>query len=157
MAYPNNYVRTVRIGLPQVALLAQQEAKKGKGGYFCIPVSGKNFVAENSNRLYFVVAGGKDHLDASQLTRVMYLSDTNDPAYQDRIGEGLILANLQNDYIERNSNQLALKFMPQTGSESASSKNVQLREGYWYEGVLIFSSSHPRQKSMLPTGNPSGC
>lgn len=152
VAYPNNYVRTVRIGLPQVALLAQQEAKKGKGGYFCIPVSGKNFVAENSNRLYFVVAGGKDHLDASQLTRVMYLSDTNDPAYQDRIGEGLILANLQNDYIERNSNQLALKFMPQTGSESASSKNVQLREEYWYEGVLIFREDGHKGTTVLCSG-----
>ena len=152
VVYPNNYVRTVRIGLPQVAHLAQQEAKKGKGGYFCIPVSGKHFVAENSNRLYFVVAGGKDHLDASQLTRVMYLSDTNDPAYQDRIGEGLILANLQNDYIERNSNQLALKFMPQTGSESASSKNVQLREGYWYEGVLIFREDGQKGTTVLCSG-----
>lgn len=152
VVYPNNYVRTVRIGLPQVALLAQQEAKKGKGGYFCIPVSGKNFVADNSNRLYFVVAGGKDHLDASQYTRVMYLSDTNDPAYQDRIGEGLILANLQNDYIERNSNQLALKFMPQTGSESASSKNVQLREGYWYEGVLIFREDGHKGTTVLCSG-----
>lgn len=152
VAYPNNYVRTVRIGLPQVALLAQQEAKKGKGGYFCIPVSGKHFVAENSNRLYFVVAGGKAHLDESQLTRVMYLSDTNDPAYQDRIGEGLILANLQKDYIERNSNQLALKFMPQTGSESASSKNVQLREGYWYEGVLIFREDGHKGTTVLCSG-----
>ena len=151
VAYPNNYVRTVRIGLPQVAHLAQQEAK-GKGGYFCIPVSGKHFVAENSNRLYFVVAGGKDHLDASQYTRVMYLSDTNDPAYQNRIGEGLILANLQNDYIERNSSQLALKFMPQTGSESASSKNVQLREGYWYEGVLIFREDGSKETTVLCSG-----
>lgn len=158
VAYPNNYVRTVRIGLPQVAHLAQQEAK-GKGGYFCIPVSGKHFVAENSNRLYFVVAGGKDHLDASQYTRVMYLSDTNDPAYQDRIGEGLILANLQNDYIERNSSQLALKFMPQTGSvsdtsasSSASSKNVQLHEGYWYEGVLIFRENGHKETTVLCSG-----
>ena len=151
VAYPNNYVRTVRIGLPQVAHLAQQEAN-GKGGYFCIPVSGKHFVAENSKYLYFVVAGGKDHLDASQHTRVMYLSDTNDPAYQDRIGEGLILANLQNDYIERNSSQLALKFMPQTGSESASSKNVQLREGYWYEGVLIFREDGSKGTTVLCSG-----
>lgn len=149
VVYPNNYVRTVRIGLPQVALLAQQEAK---GGYFCIPVSGKHFVAENSNRLYFVVAGGKDHLDESQLTRVMYLSDTNDPAYQDRIGEGLILANLQNDNIERNSNQLALKFMPQTGSEFASSNNVQLHEGYWYEGVLIFREDGYKGTTVLCSG-----
>ena len=155
VAYPNNYVRTVRIGLPQVAHLAQQEAK-GKGGYFCVPVSGKNFVADNSKCLYFVVAGGKDHLDASQYTRVMYLSDTNDPAYQDRLGEGLILANLQNDYIERSSNQLALKFMPQTGGESstssASSKNVQLREGYWYEGVLIFREDGHEGTTVLCSG-----
>ena len=151
VAYPNNYVRTVRIGLPQVAHLAQQEAK-GKGGYFCIPVSGKHFVAENSKYLYFVVAGGKDHLDASQYTRVMYLSDTNDPAYQDRIGEGLILANLQNDYIERSSNQLALKFMPQAGGESASSKNVQLREGYWYEGILIFRENESEGTTVLCSG-----
>ena len=40
VAYPNNYTRTVRIGLPQVALLAKQEAK-GKGGYFCVPISGR--------------------------------------------------------------------------------------------------------------------
>ena len=157
VAYPNNYVRTVRIGLPQVALLAQQEAKKGKGGYFCIPVSGKHFVAENSNRLYFVVAGGKDQLDPSQYTNVMYLSDTNDPAYKNRIGEGLILANLQNDYIERNSNQLALKFMPQTGSESASSKNVQLREGYWYEGVLIFREDGHKGTTVLCSGETYIC
>lgn len=151
VAYPNNYARTVRIGLPQVALLAQQETK-GKGGYFCIPVSGKNFVADDSKRLYFVVAGGKDQLDESQCTKVMYLSDTNDPAYQDRIGDGLILANLQNDYIEKNSNQLALKFMPQTGSESASSENVQLHEGYWYEGVLIFREDGHKGTTVLCSG-----
>lgn len=51
VAYPNNYARTVRIGLPQVALLAEQEAK-GKGGYFCVPISGENLVADNSTRLY---------------------------------------------------------------------------------------------------------
>ena len=151
VAYPNNYVRTVRIGLPQVALLAQQE-DKGKGGYFCIPVSGKNFVAENSKYLYFVVTGGKDHLDASQLTRVMYLSDTNDPAYQNRIGEGLILANLQNNYIERNSSQLALKFTQQSGDASSASKDVQLHEGYWYEGVLIFREDGKMGTTVLCSG-----
>ena len=44
VAYPNNYVSTVRIGLPQVALLAKQEAK-GEGGYFCVPISGETLVA----------------------------------------------------------------------------------------------------------------
>ena len=148
VVYPNNYVRTVRIGLPQVALLAQQETK-GKGGYFCIPVSGKNFVADNSNRLYFVVAGGKDHLDESQYTKVMYLSDTNDPAYKNRIGESLTLATLQDNYIERNTSQLKLKF---TSSASSSSRNVQLHEGYWYEGVLIFREDGNKGTTVLCSG-----
>ncbi|MCF2610552.1 hypothetical protein I6E75_09950 [Prevotella copri] len=153
VVYPNNYVRTVRIGLPQVAHLAQQEAKKGKGGYFCVPVSGKNFVADNSNRLYFVVAGGKDHLDESQYTQVMYLSDTNDPAYKNRIGESLTLATLQDNYIERNTSQLKLKFTPQSGTaSSASSKNVQLHEGYWYEGVLIFREDGSQGTTVLCSG-----
>lgn len=152
VAYPNNYVRTVRIGLPQVALLAQQEAKKGKGGYFCIQVSGKHFVADNSNRLYFVVAGGKDQLDPSQYTNVMYLSDTNDPAYKNRIGESLTLATLQDHYIERNTSQLKLKFTPQSGDASSASKNVQLREGYWYEGVLIFRENGQKGTTVLCSG-----
>ena len=153
VVYPNNYARTVRIGLPQVALLAEQEAKKGKGGYFCVPVSGKNFVADNSNRLYFVVAGGKDQLDPSQHTNVMYLSDTNDPAYKNRIGESLTLATLQDNYIERNTSQLKLKFTPQSGTaSSASSKNVQLHEGYWYEGVLIFREDGSQGTTVLCSG-----
>ena len=152
VAYPNNYARTVRIGLPQVALLAQQEAKKGKGGYFCIPVSGKNFVADDSKRLYFVVAGGKNQLDESQYTKVMYLSDTNDPAYKNRIGESLTLATLQDNYIERNTSQLKLKFMPQSGDASSASKNVQLHEGYWYEGVLIFRENGKKGTTVLCSG-----
>lgn len=153
VVYPNNYARTVRIGLPQVALLAEQEAKGGKGGYFCVPVSGKNFVADNSNRLYFVVAGGKDHLDESQYTQVMYLSDTNDPAYKNRIGESLTLATLQDNYIERNTSQLKLKFTPQSGTaSSASSMNVQLHEGYWYEGVLIFREDGSQGTTVLCSG-----
>lgn len=151
VAYPNNYARTVRIGLPQVALLAQQETK-GKGGYFCIPVSGKNFVADDSKRLYFVVAGGKDQLDESQCTKVMYLSDTNDPAYKNRIGESLTLATLQDNYIERNTSQLKLKFTPQSGDASSASKNVQLHEGYWYEGVLIFREDGKKGTTVLCSG-----
>lgn len=150
VAYPNNYARTVRIGLPQVALLAQQ---KTKGGYFCIPVSGKNFVANNSTHLYFVKAGGKDQLDPSQYTNVMYLSDTNDPAYKNRIGESLTLATLQDNYIERNTSQLKLKFTPQSGTaSSASSMNVQLHEGYWYEGVLIFREDGSQGTTVLCSG-----
>ena len=151
VVYPNNYVRTVRIGLPQVALLAQQETK-GKGGYFCIPVSGKNFVANNSTHLYFVKAGGKDQLDPSQYTNVMYLSDTNDPAYKNRIGESLTLATLQDNYIERNTRQLKLKFTPQSGDASSESKNVQLHEGYWYEGVLIFRENGTTGTTVLCSG-----
>lgn len=151
VVYPNNYVRTVRIGLPQVALLAQQKTK-GKGGYFCIPVSGKNFVADNSKRLYFVVAGGKDQLDESQYTKVMYLSDTNDPAYKNRIGQSLTLATLQDYYIERNTSQLKLKFTPQSGDASSASKNVQLHEGYWYEGVLIFREDGSMGTTVLCSG-----
>ena len=155
VAYPNNYTRTVRIGLPQVALLAKQETK-GKGGYFCVPISGESLVATNSTRLYFVKAGGKDKLDASQYTNVMYLSDTNDPAYRNRIEESLILANLENNYIDRGSKQLKLKFTPQTGNESATSsagsKNVELHEGYWYEGVLIFREDGSKGTTVLCSG-----
>lgn len=154
VAYPNNYARTVRIGLPQVALLAEQDAK-GRGGYFCVPISGENLVADNSTRLYFVKAGGKDQLDPSLYTRVMYLSDTNDPAYQNRIGESLTLATLQDNYIMRKSSQLKLKFMPQAGdasSVSSSSKDVQLREGYWYEGVLIFREDGNKGTTVLCSG-----
>ena len=154
VAYPNNYARTVRIGLPQVALLAEQEAK-GKGGYFCVPISGENLVADNSTRLYFVKAGGKDQLDPSQYTQVMYLSDTNDPAYKNRIGESLTLATLQDNYIMRKSSQLKLKFMPQAGdasSASSSSKDVQLHEGYWYEGVLIFREDGNKGTTVLCSG-----
>jgi hypothetical protein len=151
VVYPNNYVRTVRIGLPQVALLAEQEAK-GKGGYFCIPVSGKNFVADNSTHLYFVKAAGKDHLDESQYTKVMYLSDTNDPAYKNRIGESLTLATLQDNYLARNTSQLKLKFTPQSGDASSASRNVQLHEGYWYEGVLIFREDGNKGTTVLCSG-----
>lgn len=151
VVYPNNYARTVRIGLPQVALLAQQETK-GKGGYFCIPVSGKNFVADNSTHLYFVKAGGKDQLDPSQYTKVMYLSDTNDPAYKNRIGESLTLATLQDNYIERNTSQLKLKFTQQSGDASSASKDVQLHEGYWYEGVLIFREDGKMGTTVLCSG-----
>ena len=151
VAYPNNYARTVRIGLPQVALLAEQEVK-GKGGYFCVPISGENLVADNSTRLYFVKAGGKDQLDPSQYTKVMYLSDTNDPAYKNRIGESLTLATLQDNYIMRKSSQLKLKFTPQAGTASSASKNVQLHEGYWYEGVLIFRENGSKGTTVLCSG-----
>lgn len=151
VAYPNNYARTVRIGLPQVALLAKQEAK-GKGGYFCVPISGENLVADNSTRLYFVKAGGKDQLDPSQYTKVMYLSDTNDPAYKNRIGESLTLATLQDNYIMRKSSQLKLKFTPQAGTASSASKDVQLHEGYWYEGVLIFRENGSKGTTVLCSG-----
>ena len=151
VAYPKNYARTVRIGLPQVALLAEQEAK-GKGGYFCVPISGEKLVAANSTRLNFVKVGGNGQLEPSQLTNVMYLSDTNDPAYKNRIGESLTLATLPDNYIERNTKQLKLKFMPQSGDASSTSKNVQLREGYWYEGILIFRENGSEGTMVLCSG-----
>lgn len=150
VAYPNNYARAVRIGLPQVTLLAEQEAKGG--GYLCVPISGEKLVADNSTRLYFVKAGGKDHLDESQYTKVMYLSGTNDPAYKNRIGESLTLATLQDNYIERNTSHLKLKFTPQSGDASSASKNVQLHEGYWYEGVLIFREDGSKGTTVLCSG-----
>ena len=109
-------------------------------------------MADNSTRLYFVKAGGKDHLDESQYTKVMYLSGTNDPAYKNRIGESLTLATLQDNYIERNTSHLNLKFTPQSGDASSASKNVQLREGYWYEGVLIFRENGSKETTVLCSG-----
>lgn len=150
VAYPKNYARTVRIGLPQVALLAEQEAKGG--GYFCVPISGENLVAANSTRLNFVKVGGNGQLDESQYTKVMYLSGTNDPAYQNRIGESLTLATLQDNYIMSKSKQLKLKFTPQSGDASSASKNVQLHEGYWYEGVLIFREDGSMGTTVLCSG-----
>lgn len=151
VAYPNNYARTVRIGLPQVALLAQQEAQ-GKGGYFSVPISSENLVAANSTRLNFVKVGGNGQLEPSQYTNVMYLSDTNDPAYKNRIGECLTLAMLQDNYIMSKSKQLKLKFTPQSGDASSASKNVQLHEGYWYEGVLIFREDGSMGTTVLCSG-----
>lgn len=150
VAYPKNYARTVRIGLPQVALLAEQEAKGG--GYFCVPISGENLVAANSTRLNFVKVGGNGQLEPSQYTNVMYLSDTNDPAYKNRIGECLTLAMLQDNYIMSKSKQLKLKFTPQSGDASSASKNVQLHEGYWYEGVLIFREDGSMGTTVLCSG-----
>ena len=82
----------------------------------------------------------------------MYLSDTKDPAYNNRIGESLTLATLQDNYIERNTSQLKLKFMPQSGDASSESKNVQLHEGYWYEGVLIFRENGKKGTTVLCSG-----
>ena len=82
----------------------------------------------------------------------MYLSDTNDPAYKNRIGESLTLATLQDNYIMRKSSQLKLKFMPQSGDASSASKNVQLHEGYWYEGVLIFREDGSQGTTVLCSG-----
>lgn len=82
----------------------------------------------------------------------MYLSDTNDPAYKNRIGESLTLATLQDNYIMRKSSQLKLKFTPQAGTASFASKDVQLHEGYWYEGVLIFRENGSKGTTVLCSG-----
>ena len=82
----------------------------------------------------------------------MYLSGTNDPAYQNRIGESLTLATLQDNYIARNTSQLKLKFMPQSGDASSASKNVRLHEGYWYEGILVFRENGSEGTTVLCSG-----
>lgn len=152
VTYPANYPRTVRLGLPQVRALAQQEAQ-GKGGYFLIPVSGKSFVADNSTKLDFVEEAGKNEKDNAHLTKVMYLSATNDPWYTNRLGENLKLATLEHDYIARNSNYLGVKFMPQTNQAAAdSSTDVQLHEGYWYEGILIYREDGTKGTTVLCAG-----
>lgn len=96
--------------------------------------------------------GGNGQLEPSQYTNVMYLSDTNDPAYKNRIGECLTLAMLQDNYIMSKSKQLKLKFTPQSGDASSASKNVQLHEGYWYEGVLIFREDGSMGTTVLCSG-----
>ena len=151
VTYPSNYTRTVRLGLPQVAALAQQEAA-GKGGYLHLPVSGKNFIADNSTKLFFVEEAAKDEVANASTTNVMYLSGTNDPAYQNRLGENLKLAVLKDNYIDRNSNYLAIKFMPQTSQTETSSTEVQLHEGYWYEGILIFREDGTKGTTVLCAG-----
>lgn len=153
VTYPANYTRTVRLGLPQVRALAQQAAK-GKGGYLRIPVSGKNFVAKDtSTKLDFVEEAGKNETDNAKHTNVMYLSDTNDPYYKNRLGESLKLATLDKDYIEKDGSYINVKFMPQTNqAATASSSEVQLHEGYWYEGILIYRENGTKGTTVLCAG-----
>lgn len=149
VTYPANYTRTVRLGLPQVKLLAQQAAK-GKGGFLHIPVSGKNFVATNSTKLDFVEEAGKN--DNAKSTDVMYLSGTNDPAYKDRLSENLKLGTLEKSYIEKATNYLGMKFMPQDAQSAKTSDEVQLHEGYWYEGILIYREDGTKGTTVLCAG-----
>ena len=151
VSYPNNSQRTVRLGLPQIRVLAKQEAT-GKGGYFHLPVCGKNFIADNSTKLQFVEETDKDNKDDAKLTKVMYLSGTNDPCYQDRLGNMLKLAELENNYVDRNSTYLAVKFLPQKSQNDTSSDEVQLHEGYWYEGILIYREDGSKGTTVLCAG-----
>lgn len=148
VVYPQNYTPTVRLGLPQVKLLAAQY-QAGKGGYLSIPVSGKNFIADNSTQLDFVEDAGKNSKADAKYTDIMYLSDTNDPAYQERLGSSLHLAQTQQAYIDRNSNQLSVRFF---SGDATDGKAVQLHEGYWYEGMLIFRENGSKGTTVLCAG-----
>lgn len=167
VVYPANYERTVRIGLPQVRELAKQGEGKG---YFEIPVRDKHFIVEDSKNLHFVEAPNQE----SPVTcTTIYLSGTNDPTYATRSDmTSLKLAELQSAFLAKNATTLNLKFMPQredvstgTSSSAASSgraagtassapgdDTVQLHEGYWYEGSMIFNEDGKDNTKVLCSG-----
>ena len=147
VTYPNDYTRTIRLGLPQVKALAQQAAADAKKGFLKIPVCGKTFIADNSANLLFVKYNG----DKTPFSTV-YLSDTNDPSYQNRLGEGLKLAELESTTLARNATQLGLKFVPQEDETQTSGNDVQLHEGYWYEGILVFNEDGSKGTTVLCSG-----
>ena len=141
VAYPANYERTVRIGLPQVRELAQQ----GEGrGYFAVPVRDKNFIVEDSKNLHFVKAPNQEN---PETCTSVYLSGTNDPAYAQRADmTQLKLAELQSADLAREALTLQVKFLP--GQQGY----VQLHEGYWYEGCLIFNEDGKDDTKVLCSG-----
>ena len=141
VAYPANYERTVRIGLPQVRELAQQ----GEGrGYFAVPVRDKNFIVEDSKNLHFVKAPNQEN---PETCTSVYLSGTNDPAYTQRADmTQLKLAELQSADLAREALTLQVKFLP--GQQGY----VQLHEGYWYEGCLIFNEDGKDDTKVLCSG-----
>ena len=144
---PGNYTPTVRIGLPQIKALAERAKTNANSGYLEVPVSSKSFIADNSNNLLFVKYNG----DKTPFSTI-YLSGTNDPTYQNRLGEGLRLAELKSTTLARNATQLGLKFVPQTDESQTSGKDVQLHEGYWYEGILVFNEDGSKGTTVLCSG-----
>lgn len=160
VVYPANYERTVRIGLPQVRELAKQGEGKG---YFEIPVRDKHFIVEDSKNLHFVEAPNQEN---PVTCTTIYLSGTNDPTYATRSDmTSLKLAELQSAYLAKDATTLNLKFMPQnegpaTSSSAASSgrasgtgdDTVQLHEGYWYEGSMIFNEDGKDNTKVLCSG-----
>jgi len=144
---PGNYTPTVRIGLPQVKALAERAKANANSGYLKVPVSSKSFVADNSQNLLFVKYNG----DKTPFSTI-YLSDTNDPSYQNRLGEGLKLAELESTTLPRNATQLGLKFATQTDEVQTTGKDVQLHEGYWYEGILVFNEDGSKGTTVLCSG-----
>ena len=147
VTYPKDYTRTIRLGLPQVKAMAQQAKVDGKKGFLRIPVCGKTFIADNSANLLFVKYNG----DKTPFSTI-YLSGTNDPTYQNRLGEGLKLAELESTTLARNATQLGLKFMPQVDETQTSGTDVQLHEGYWYEGILVFNEDGSKGTTVLCSG-----
>lgn len=144
--YPSDYERTVRIGLPQVKELARQGDGKG---FVLVPVSKKSFIVDASKNIRFVDAPQSQTESTSIL-----LSDTNDPLYSNRLGENLKLAELKSAELPETDDVLPIKFMPQGGSQigNEGSKDVQLHEGYWYEGCLIFNEDGDAGTTVLCSG-----
>ena len=147
VVYPANYERTVRIGLPQVRELAKQGVGKG---YFKIPVRDKHFIVEDSKNLHFVEAPNQETPVACT---TIYLSGTNDPTYANRSDmTSLKLAELQSAYLVKDASTLNLKFMPQREGDDSTGGTVQLHEGYWYEGSMIFNEDGKDNTKVLCSG-----
>ena len=147
VVYPDNYERTIRVGLPQIKELAKQGAGKG---YFKIPVSYKNFIVNESQNLQFIEAPDQAN---PVLTTTVYLSDTNDPMYAKLSNmTSLKLGELQSSNLAKDATTLNMKFMPQQDNQYADDGTVQLHEGYWYEGALIFNEDGKDNTKVLCSG-----
>ena len=147
VVYPDNYERTIRVGLPQIKELAKQDEGKG---YIEIPVFDKNFIVDASQNLQFVKAANDANPES---TTTVLLSDTNDPLYANRSDmTSLELGELKDNVLARDAKTLNFKFMPQNESQVSDDGTVQLHEGYWYEGALIFNEDGKDNTKVLCSG-----